>query len=126
MNGQRILNYLWNTLKDTGNLYPHNGLTRSFPGIIRNTTVILYGKFLAPNILINNSELGKISKELRTSELEVWKTSLHNSNFADFANNCGAMGIRVKKREELEDAMQKINDHDGPALLDVVCDVTLI
>ena len=78
------------------------------------------------HILINNSELGKISKEQRTSELEVWKTSLHNPNFADFANNCGALGIRVEKREDLEAAMQKIKDHDGPALLEVICDVGLI
>lgn len=78
------------------------------------------------HILINNSELGKISKEQRTSELDVWKTSLHNPNFADFANNCGALGIRVEKREELESAMQKILEHEGPALLDIVCDVNLI
>ena len=78
------------------------------------------------HILINNSELGKISKEQRTSELEVWKTGLHNPDFAGFANNCGALGIRVEKREELEEAMQKIKEHNGPALLDVVCDVTLI
>ncbi len=78
------------------------------------------------HILINNSELGKISKEQRTSELDVWQTSLHNPNFADFANNCGALGIRVGRREDLEMAMQKIADHNGPALLEVICDVTLI
>lgn len=78
------------------------------------------------HILINNSELGKISKEQKASDLEVWKTSLHNPNFADYANNCGALGIRVEKMEELESAMEKINDHNGPALLDVVCDASLI
>jgi thiamine pyrophosphate-dependent acetolactate synthase large subunit-like protein len=78
------------------------------------------------HILINNSELGKISKEQRTSELEVWKTDIHNPDFARFASNCGALGIRVEKREELETAMQKIKNHDGPALLDIVCDVNLI
>ena len=89
------------------------------------TTLVQYNMPIK-HILINNSELGKISKEQRTSELEVWKTSLHNPNFADFATNCGALGIRVEKREELRSAMQRINDHDGPALLDVVCDVSLI
>ena len=78
------------------------------------------------HILVNNSELGKISKEQRSSELEVWQTKLHNPNFADFANNCGALGIRVEKRKELEAAMQKISEHDGPALLEVICDVALI
>jgi thiamine pyrophosphate-dependent acetolactate synthase large subunit-like protein len=50
----------------------------------------------------------------------------NNPNFADFANNCGALGIRVEKREDLEPAMQKIRDHSGPALLEVICDVSLI
>lgn len=89
------------------------------------TTIVKYNMPIK-HILINNSELGKISKEQRGSELDVWKTDLHNPNFAEFANNCGALGIRVEKRDQLESAMQKINDHDGPALLDIVCDVTLI
>jgi len=89
------------------------------------TTIVKYNMPIK-HILINNSELGKISKEQRSSELEVWQTSMHNPNFADFANNCGALGIRVEKREDLETAMQKIKDHDGPALLEVICDVSLI
>ncbi len=89
------------------------------------TTLVKYNMHVK-HILINNSELGKISKEQRGSELEVWQTGLHNPNFADFANNCGALGIRVEKKEHLQDAMQKISDYDGPALLDVVCDVSLI
>jgi len=78
------------------------------------------------HVLINNSELGKISKEQRAAEVDVWQTSLHNPNFADFANNCGALGIRVEHASELEAAMIKLRDHDGPALLDIVCDVNLI
>jgi len=89
------------------------------------TTLVKYNMPIK-HILINNSELGKISKEQRTAQFDVWKTEMHNPNFADFANNCGALGIRVKKREELEAAMQKIKDHDGPALLEVICDVNLI
>ena len=89
------------------------------------TTLVKYN-MPVKHILINNSELGKISKEQRTSELEVWQTSLHNPNFAAYANNCGALGIRVEKREDLEPAMQKIKAHDGPALLEVICDVSLI
>lgn len=89
------------------------------------TTLVKYNMPIK-HILINNAELGKISKEQRTSELDVWKTSLHNPDFAAFAKNCGALGIRVEKREELEMAMQKIADHNGPALLEVICDVALI
>ena len=53
------------------------------------------------HIVLNNSELGKISKEQRAAEVDVWQTSLSNPNFAKYAENCGALGIRVEKLEEL-------------------------
>lgn len=77
-------------------------------------------------ILLNNSELGKISKEQRAGEFDVWATDLHNPNFSDYANSCGALGIRVEKKEDLEDQMKTILAHDGPALLEVMADVSLI
>ncbi|MDN5204042.1 thiamine pyrophosphate-binding protein [Fulvivirgaceae bacterium BMA10] len=89
------------------------------------TTVVKY-KMPIKIILLNNSELGKISKEQRAGEFEVWATSLHNPNFADFANSCGAFGIRVEKKEEVHAAMEKIFAHNGPALLEVITDVELI
>ena len=73
-----------------------------------------------------HNELGKISKEQKAAEHDVWQTSLHNPNFAEYATTCGALGIRVEKREDLIPAMIKIRDHDGPALLDIVCDAALI
>src|SRR4029079_4384583 len=48
-----------------------------------------------PHVLLNNNQLGKISKEQRAGEWEVWQPSLHNPDFAEFADNCGALGIRV-------------------------------
>ena len=77
-------------------------------------------------IILNNFELGKISKEQRDGELDVWATSLHNPNFAEYAEGCGALGIRVTHKEYLQDAMKKILDHKGTALLEVICDVDLI
>ena len=78
------------------------------------------------HIVLNNSELGKISKEQRAAEVDVWQTSLSNPNFAKYAENCGALGIRVEKLEELIPAMKKLNQHNGPALLEVITDVNLI
>ena len=98
------------------------GLGQYLAGI---TTLVKYN-MPVKHILINNSELGKISKEQRTAEYPVWQTAMHNPDFAAFANNCGALGIRVEKREQLIPAMQKINKHNGPALLEVICDVGLI
>jgi pyruvate oxidase len=78
------------------------------------------------HVLLNNSELGKISKEQKAAELDVWKTSLHNVSFAKYAENCGALGIRVTKREELIPALKKLKAHNGPALLEIITDPTLI
>lgn len=77
-------------------------------------------------ILLNNSELGKISKEQRAGEFEVWATDMHNPNFSEYANSCGALGIRVEKVEDLKENMEKIFAHDGPALLEIITDVSLI
>jgi thiamine pyrophosphate-dependent acetolactate synthase large subunit-like protein/nitrite reductase/ring-hydroxylating ferredoxin subunit len=78
------------------------------------------------HIVLNNSELGKISKEQRAAEVDVWQTSLSNPNFAKYAENCGALGIRVEKLEDLIPAMKKLKAHNGPALLEVITDVNLI
>jgi thiamine pyrophosphate-dependent acetolactate synthase large subunit-like protein len=77
-------------------------------------------------ILLNNSELGKISKEQRAAELKVWKTDITNPNFADFARSCGALGFRVESSEQLDDAMATAFEHKGPALVEVMADVKLI
>ena len=77
-------------------------------------------------IILNNSELGKISKEQRSGNFEVWATSLKNVSFADYANNCNVKGIKATTAQELEDGMKALFAHDGPALLEVVTDVKLI
>ena len=65
-------------------------------------------------------------ERLQLSVHKAMCDACRNPNFADFAINCGALGISVEKMEDLETAMQQIKDHDGPALLEVICDVSLI
>ncbi|MEN8798504.1 MAG: thiamine pyrophosphate-binding protein [Flavobacteriaceae bacterium] len=77
-------------------------------------------------IILNNNELGKISKEQRAGEFDVWKTSLSNPSFADFAISCKAWGKRVANQEELKEAMQELFAQEGPAVLEVISDVDLI
>ena len=77
-------------------------------------------------IVLNNNELGKISKEQRAGEFEVWATSLVNPNFADYAESCGILGIQVTDRDKLLGAMEQLIQHDGPGLLEVKTDVGLI
>ncbi len=77
-------------------------------------------------IILNNHELGKISKEQRAGELDVWQTSLSNPNFSEYAQSCGAWSMRVTKKEGLDDAMAELFKRNGPGLLEVMADVSLI
>ncbi len=77
-------------------------------------------------IVLNNDELGKISKEQRAGEFDVWKTALSNPNFAEFAQSCGAWGNRIEKHNDVNDAMKALFTQDGPAVLEIITDVNLI
>jgi thiamine pyrophosphate-dependent acetolactate synthase large subunit-like protein/nitrite reductase/ring-hydroxylating ferredoxin subunit len=77
-------------------------------------------------ILLNNSELGKISKEQRSGGFEVFATGLHNPDFTTYANGCGALGIRVTQKNEIDDALKRTLNHNGTALLEIITDVTLV
>ncbi|MBZ0266854.1 Rieske 2Fe-2S domain-containing protein [bacterium] len=89
------------------------------------TTAVKYGMNIT-HVLLNNSELGKISKEQRSADLDVWQTSLHNPDFAAYARLCGAQGIRVTSREQLDAALTEALAHDGMSLVEVLGDVDLI
>ena len=58
------------------------------------TTAVKYDMNIT-HVLLNNSELGKISKEQRAAERQVWQTSLVNPNFSIYAKSCGGFGKRV-------------------------------
>ncbi|MFV1989527.1 MAG: thiamine pyrophosphate-dependent enzyme, partial [Acidimicrobiales bacterium] len=78
------------------------------------------------HVLIDNGELGKISKEQRAGNFDVWQTSLHNPDFTELARICGAKGIRVNEKAELDAAFAQGLAHKGPALIHVISDVNLI
>jgi pyruvate oxidase len=89
------------------------------------TTAVHYNMAIT-HVLLNNAELGKISKEQRAGQWPVWQTGLRNPDFAAYANSCGGLGIRVESEDELEAALQKAIEHDGPALVEVMTDAELI
>lgn len=89
------------------------------------TTAVKYGMNIT-HILLNNAELGKISKEQRAGEWPVWQTSLHNPSFAAFARLCGGKGLKVTKLEELDEAFAEALSHDGPALVEIMTDAELV
>ena len=89
------------------------------------TTAVKYDMNIT-HVLLNNSALGKISKEQRDAHFDVWQTSLHNPDFAAYAELCGAKGIRVMSMDELDDALAEALAHQGPALVEVVQDALLL
>jgi len=58
--------------------------------------------------------------------VEKFATDLHNPDFAEFANGCGALGIKVTKIEDLGKAMKRVLDYNGTALLEIITDVSLV
>lgn len=78
------------------------------------TTAVKH-KMNLTHILLNNNELGKISKEQRAGSWEVWQTELVNPDIAAFVNSCGGLGIDVREPEDLESSITRALAHEGPS-----------
>jgi thiamine pyrophosphate-dependent acetolactate synthase large subunit-like protein/nitrite reductase/ring-hydroxylating ferredoxin subunit len=89
------------------------------------TTAVKYGMNIT-HVLINNHQLGKISKEQRAVEMAVWQTSLHNPDFAEFARLCGGFGVRVEARDQVDEALAAALAFEGPALVEIMADADLV
>jgi len=89
------------------------------------TTTVKYGMDIT-HVLLNNNELGKISKEQRAGNWDVWQTSLTNPDFAAYAELCGAKGMRVDEPGALDEALAEAIGHEGPALVEVRTDAALV
>jgi thiamine pyrophosphate-dependent acetolactate synthase large subunit-like protein len=88
-------------------------------------TAVLHGINLT-HILLNNKELGKISKEQKAGHWSVWQTALNNPNIADYVTSCGGLGIRVEGAADLAAAIEKALAHTGPSTVEVMTDADLI
>lgn len=89
------------------------------------TTLARYGMNVTV-VVLDNSQLGKISKEQRAGMWDVWQTSLRNPDFAAYAELCGALGVRVESANDLDGALRAALDHTGPAIVDIVTDAELV
>jgi thiamine pyrophosphate-dependent acetolactate synthase large subunit-like protein len=89
------------------------------------TTAVKYNMNIT-HILLNNSQLGKISKEQRAGQWDVWQTSLHNPDFAAFAVLCGGFGQRVTHIQGLAAAVAESLAHEGPSLVEIITDADLV
>lgn len=82
------------------------------------TTAVRYCMNIC-RVLLNNSELGKVSKEQRPGNRDVWRTDLRSPSFSEFARNCGAKDIRVERPADLVAAIAEALAHDGPGMAEV-------
>jgi len=89
------------------------------------TTAVKY-KMNIKVIILNNNELGKISKEQKGGDLNVFATDLVNPDFASFAKSCGAFGVKIIDNSELENGLTSLFDHSGPGLIEIRTDSLLI
>jgi thiamine pyrophosphate-dependent acetolactate synthase large subunit-like protein/CDGSH-type Zn-finger protein len=87
-------------------------------------TAVKYGMDIV-HVLLNNDELGKISREQRDGEWQVWQTDLRNPGFAEYAKLCGGFGIRVERAEELEGALAAALESGTPAIVEIITDPLL-
>jgi pyruvate oxidase len=78
------------------------------------------------HVLLNNGQLGKISKEQRAGDWDVWQTTLHNPDFSRYAEICGAHGVRVTDASQLDAALAGALAYQGPALVEVMTDPELV
>ncbi len=83
------------------------------------TTAVKYGMPITL-VLLNNSELAKISREQRGGNYHVWQTELHNPNFAEYARICGGLGVRVEEEDDLRPALGAALNHDGPSIVEII------
>ncbi len=89
------------------------------------TTAVKYGMDIT-HILLNNGQLGKISKEQRAGEWPVWETELQNPSFGAFARLCGGFGARVTEVSQLAGTLREALATDGPALVEIITDPELV
>ena len=72
------------------------------------------------HVLLNNDELGKISREQIGALRPVWKTDLVNPDFAAYAESCGGRGFLVATADELRPALEAALAVEGtPALVEI-------
>ncbi len=75
-------------------------------------------------IVFNNSALGFIELEQKSTGLLNYGTELSNPNFAAMAEAIGIRGIRLEDPGEVDAGIEMAFAHDGPVLVDAVVNRT--
>jgi pyruvate dehydrogenase (quinone) len=73
-------------------------------------------------MIFNNSTRGMVRAEMEVSGYVPWGTDVKNPDFGAVARAVGIQGERVEKPGDIESAVQRALEHNGPALIDFVTD----
>ena len=83
------------------------------------TTAVKY-RMPILHVLLNNEELGKISREQISALRPVWQTGLVNPDFAEYARSCGGAGFSVTTADQLLPTLREAAAvWDRPALVEI-------
>lgn len=72
--------------------------------------------------VFNNKQLGMIMQEQKVENFPNWQTDLFDFNFANYAQNCGGVGIKVTEPKDLEDAIKEALSTRRPVIVDIDTD----
>jgi pyruvate dehydrogenase (quinone) len=75
-------------------------------------------------VVFNNSALGFIELEQKSTGFLDFGTELNNPNFAAMAEAAGIRGIRLEDPAGVDDGIAAALAHDGPVLIDAVVNRT--
>jgi pyruvate dehydrogenase (quinone) len=73
-------------------------------------------------MVFNNSTRGMVRAEMEVSGYVPWGTDVKNPDFGAVARAIGLHGERVERAEDIEPAIKRALEHEGPALVDFVTD----
>jgi len=92
-----------------------------FQMTIQELGTIAQNKLPVKIILMNNNFLGMVRQwQQLFFERRYSFTELQNPDFITIAKGFGIEGHKVEKRENIEDGIQKMLDHNGPYLLEIM------
>jgi thiamine pyrophosphate-dependent acetolactate synthase large subunit-like protein len=111
----------WAATRDTGRKVVSVSGDGGFGQYLAELTTAVRYAMPITHVLLNNSELGKISKEQIGALRPVWQTQLVNPDFAAYARLCGARGWRVDDPNDVHAALaEAMAVTGGPALVEIV------
>lgn len=72
--------------------------------------------------IFNNHELGMIMSEQKNENYPNWNTNLYNCDFAEFAQSCGATGLKAATSQDLKMVIETALAVEGPVIVDIETD----